>query len=108
VKSFELGRNCSQNREQEQQWRPRVGKGDPRNCNKKGGLFSRPELRGEDLNLRPLGYEHNLMMASPFVSKHLVALDVRSYPLFSNFCEHFVSMNPQQIDFHKRVYFERR
>ena len=28
-------------------------------CNpkKKGGLFSRPELRGKDLNLRPLGYE---------------------------------------------------
>ena len=28
-------------------------------CNpkEKGGLFSRPELRGKDLNLRPLGYE---------------------------------------------------
>jgi hypothetical protein len=28
-------------------------------CNpiKKGGLFSRPKLRGKDLNLRPLGYE---------------------------------------------------
>jgi hypothetical protein len=30
-------------------------------CNqkKKDGLFSRPELRGKDLNLRPLGYEPN-------------------------------------------------
>ena len=26
---------------------------------KKGGLFSRLQLRGEDLNLRPLGYEPN-------------------------------------------------
>jgi hypothetical protein len=31
------------------------------------------------------------MMAGPFVSKHFVAIDVRFYPLFSNFCEHFVS-----------------
>jgi len=60
---------------------------------KKGGLFSRPGLRGKDLNLRPLGYEHNLMMAGSFVSKHFVAIDVRFYPLFSNFCEHFVSTN---------------
>ena len=29
------------------------------NSNKKGGLFSRPKLRGKDLNLRPLGYEPN-------------------------------------------------
>src|SRR5205814_4281943 len=29
------------------------------NANKKGGLFSRPRLRGKDLNLRPLGYEPN-------------------------------------------------
>ena len=29
------------------------------NPNKKGGLFSRPGLRGKDLNLRPLGYEPN-------------------------------------------------
>ena len=62
-------------------------------------------MRGKDLNLRPLGYEHNLMMASPFVSKHLVPDGVPFYPLLSNFCEHFVSMNPQQIDFHKGVYF---
>jgi hypothetical protein len=34
-------------------------------------------LRGKDLNLRPLGYEHNLMMAGPFVSKHLVPDGVR-------------------------------
>jgi hypothetical protein len=27
------------------------------NPNKKGGLFSRLQLRGADLNLRPLGYE---------------------------------------------------
>ena len=32
------------------------------------------------------------MMASPFVSKHLVSDGVRYYPLFSNFCEHFVSI----------------
>ena len=51
------------------------------------------------MNLRPLGYEHNLMMASPFVSKHLVPDGVRFYPLFSNFCEHFVSMNRQQNGF---------
>jgi hypothetical protein len=25
-------------------------------------------LRGKDLNLRPLGYEHNLIMSGPFVS----------------------------------------
>ena len=63
-------------------------------CNqkKKDGLFSRPGLRGKDLNLRPLGYEHNLMMASPFVSKLSVPDGVRFYPLFSNFCEHFVSI----------------
>ena len=29
------------------------------NSNRKGGLFSRLQLRGEDLNLRPLGYEPN-------------------------------------------------
>jgi len=63
------------------------------NSKEKGGLFSRPSLRGKDLNLRPLGYEHNLMVAGPFVSKHFVTLNVRFYPLFSNFCEHFVSTN---------------
>jgi hypothetical protein len=36
------------------------------------------------------------MMAGPFVSKHLVSDDVRLFPLFSNFCEHFVSMNPKK------------
>ncbi len=45
------------------------------------------------------------MMAGPFVSKQLVAVDVRFYLLFSNFCEHFVSNNRQQMDFHKGVYF---
>jgi len=48
-----------------------------RKSNKKGGLFSRPKLRGKDLNLRPLGYEHNLIMAGSFVSKHFVTPDVR-------------------------------
>ena len=48
------------------------------------------------MNLRPLGYEHNLMMAGPFVSKHLVRDDVRFWPLFSNFCDHFVSKKPQK------------
>jgi len=64
-------------------------------CNqkKKGGLFSRPELRGKDLNVRPLVYEHKLMMTGPFVSKHLVPDSVRIYSLFSKFCDHFVSMN---------------
>jgi hypothetical protein len=33
------------------------------NLNEKGGLFSRPQLRGKDLNLRPLGYEGNLTFA---------------------------------------------
>jgi len=69
------------------------------NSNKKGGLFSRPKLRGKDLNLRPLGYEHNRMMAGPFVSKHFVTPGTRFCTLFSNFCEHFVakmmSRNPQ-------------
>jgi integrase len=37
-----------------------AGKGNPSNCNKKGGLFSRLRLRGKDLNLRPLGYEPKL------------------------------------------------
>jgi hypothetical protein len=30
-----------------------IEEGDLFNCNKKGGLFSRLQLRGEDLNLRP-------------------------------------------------------
>src|ERR1051326_148628 len=63
------------------------------NSNKKGGLFSRPKLRGKDLNLRPLGYEPNLIMSGPFVSWHFVTLGTRFSPLFSNFCEHFVSTN---------------
>jgi hypothetical protein len=45
------------------------------------------------------------MMNSPFVSKHLVPDGVRFYPLFSNFCEHFVSMNRQQNGFHNGTYF---
>jgi hypothetical protein len=32
-------------------------------------------------------------MAGSFVSKHFVTPDVRFCPLFSNFCEHFVSKN---------------
>jgi hypothetical protein len=59
---------------------------------KKAAYSAALQLRGKDLNLRPLGYAHNLMMAGPFVSKHFVATDVRFYPLFSNFCEHFVSI----------------
>jgi hypothetical protein len=31
-------------------------------------LKGNQQLRGKDLNLRPLGYEDNLMMAGPFVS----------------------------------------
>jgi hypothetical protein len=34
-----------------------IEEGDLFNCNKKGGLFSRLQSRGEALNLRPLGYE---------------------------------------------------
>jgi hypothetical protein len=49
----------------------------------------------KDPSLRSLGYEHNAMMAGPFVSEHLVPDGVGSYPLFSNFCEHFVSIDPQ-------------
>jgi hypothetical protein len=39
------------------------------------------------------------MMASPFVSKHLVPDGVRFWPLFSNFCEHFVSIIRPSIPF---------
>ena len=38
------------------------------NPNKKGGLFGRPQLRGKDLNLRPLGYEPNDRNYSHFES----------------------------------------
>jgi len=37
-----------------------------------GGTVSGPKATGPDLNLRPLGYEHNLMMSGPFVSRQLV------------------------------------
>ena len=60
---------------------------------KKAAYSAALELRGKDLNLRPLGYEHNLMMAGPFVSKHFVPDNGRFYPLFSDFCDHFVSKN---------------
>ena len=59
---------------------------------KRTAYSSALRLRGKDLNLRPLGYEHKLMMASPFVSMHLVPDSVPFYPLFPNFCEHFVSI----------------
>src|SRR5205814_7552464 len=46
------------------------------NANKKGGLFSRPRLRGKDLNLRPLGYEPNeLPLLHPAVFIHYTVLD---------------------------------
>jgi len=38
------------------------------NSNKKGGLFSRPKLRGKDLNLRPLGYEPLFLMGVLVIS----------------------------------------
>jgi len=40
-------------------------------------LKGNQQLQGKDLNLRPLGYEHNLMMSGPFVSKLFVTLDGR-------------------------------
>ena len=38
------------------------------------------------------GYGHKLMMAGPFVSKHLLPDSVRFLHLFSKFCDHSVSM----------------
>jgi hypothetical protein len=37
------------------------------------------------------------MMAGPFVSKLLVSAGVPFYPLFPNFCEHFVSMKGEEV-----------
>jgi hypothetical protein len=56
-KRMNCRRICSQGPNREQEWRSRVRKGGPSNCNKKGGLFSRLQWRGRDLNPRPLGYE---------------------------------------------------
>jgi hypothetical protein len=38
------------------------------NSNKKGGLFSRLQLRGKDLNLRPLGYEPKIALDATVIS----------------------------------------
>ena len=56
------------------------------NPNKKGGLFSRPELRGKDLNLRPLGYEDNRIFARSFASIIWLVLVHSCFLLFGRFC----------------------
>ncbi len=46
------------------------------NLKKRAGSRTRPGCGGKDLNLQPLGYECDLMMASPFVSKHLMSIGI--------------------------------
>ena len=49
------------------------------NAMKKGPLVSGPELRGKDLNLRPLGYEPNeLPLLHPAIQVLIICLFERS------------------------------
>src|SRR4030095_6325460 len=53
---------------------------------KKGGLFSRLQLRGKDLNLRPLGYELDLTFACVVFSTVSIGFNAAFSVVISRCC----------------------